>query len=332
MINSYPSLFALGHRLTKTLFDDNVIVQEKIDGSQFSFGVDRLGHLHIRSKGCTIYPESVDKLFRNAVAQVLLIKDKLLPGHIYRSEAVTSPRHNHLQYSRTPKGYIVLFDIEQTLDIPDKLEGSSTFMAPEEVTKQAELLEIEPIKNLLHGKISSANDVLHFMELESQLGGPKLEGVVIKNYQQFGPDKKIIIAKYVSEAFKEAQKISFKGDNPSKKDVIERIIEAYSTEARYRKAVQHLKEAGKLTDTPKDIGALIEEVKLDIIKEEEDNIKNALFTFFIKEITRGASKGVPEWYKKQLLEKQFETTPGIPSGESTADNRESTPGLSPVPT
>ena len=320
MINSYPSLFALGHRLTKTIFDNDVIVQEKIDGSQFSFGIDRLNNLHIRSKGCTIYPESVDKLFRNAVTQVLLIKDKLLPGHIYRSEAVTSPRHNHLQYSRTPKGYIVLFDIEQTLDVPDKLEGSSAFLTPEEVTKQAELLEIEPIKNLFSGKISSAADVLHFMELESQLGGPKLEGVVIKNYQQFGPDKKVIIAKYVSEAFKEASKVSFAGSNPGKKEIVERLIEALSTEARYRKAVQHLREAGKLTESVKDIGALIEEVKQDILKEEEDNIKNVLFTHFAKEIVRGASKGIPEWYKKLLLESNFEDRPTVSSNEGAANH------------
>ena len=202
MISSYPSLYALGHRITKQIFDNDVIVQEKIDGSQFSFGVDRLGNLHIRSKGCTIYPESADKLFKNAVIQVLAIKDKLLPGYIYRSEAVTSPRHNHLAYNRAAKGYIVLFDIEHTLDAPDKLESNATFLSPEKVTEQANLLEIEPIRNLHNGKLSSVDEVLHFMELESQLGGPKLEGVVIKNYYQFGPDKKIIIAKYVSEAFK----------------------------------------------------------------------------------------------------------------------------------
>lgn len=332
MISSYPSLYALGHRATKQIFDNDVIVQEKIDGSQFSFGVDRLKNLHIRSKGCTIYPESADKLFRNAVQQVILVKDKLLPGHIYRAEAITSPKHNHLNYSRAAIGYIVLFDIEQTLDVPDTLEGSATFLAPEQVTEQANLLGIEPIRNLHKGKLSSVDEVLHFMELESQLGGPKLEGIVIKNYEQFGPDKKIVIAKYVSEAFKESQKVSFKTDNPSKKDIVERLIEAYTTDARYRKAVQHLKESSKLTDSLKDIGALIEEVKQDIIKEEEDNIKNVLFTHFIKEIVRGASKGVPEWYKKLLLEQQFETSTDTTSREGTENNRESSAGLSPIST
>lgn len=336
MINSYPSLYALGHRVTKQIFDNDVIIQEKIDGSQFSFGTDRLGNLHIRSKGCTIYPESADKLFRNAVQQVILVKDKLLPGHIYRAEAVTSPRHNHLNYSRAATGYIVLFDIEQTLDIPDKLEGSAIFLAPEQVTEQAKLLGIEPIRNLHKGKLSSVDEVLHFMELESQLGGPKLEGIVIKNYEQFGPDKKIIIAKYVSEAFKESQKLSFKTDNPTKKDIIERLIEAYTSEARYRKAVQHLRESNKLAGSLKDIGALIEEVKQDIIKEEEDSIKNVLFAHFIKEITRGASKGVPEWYKKLLLEQQFETSTetsiDTTSRESTENNRESSAGLSTIST
>jgi ATP-dependent RNA circularization protein (DNA/RNA ligase family) len=39
MILSYPSIYALGHRAIRELFDGPVVVEEKIDGSQFSFGV-----------------------------------------------------------------------------------------------------------------------------------------------------------------------------------------------------------------------------------------------------------------------------------------------------
>ena len=37
--NSYPKIYALGHAYLKELSLDPVIVEEKVDGSQFSFGL-----------------------------------------------------------------------------------------------------------------------------------------------------------------------------------------------------------------------------------------------------------------------------------------------------
>jgi hypothetical protein len=37
--HSYPKLYAMGHRAIADLLLDDVIVQEKVDGSQFSFGL-----------------------------------------------------------------------------------------------------------------------------------------------------------------------------------------------------------------------------------------------------------------------------------------------------
>ena len=37
--HSYPQIYALGHRYITELLLDPVLVEEKIDGSQFSFGV-----------------------------------------------------------------------------------------------------------------------------------------------------------------------------------------------------------------------------------------------------------------------------------------------------
>ena len=49
--NSYPKVYALGHPATKDIFSGEVLVEEKIDGSQFSFGVID-GVLRTRSKSC----------------------------------------------------------------------------------------------------------------------------------------------------------------------------------------------------------------------------------------------------------------------------------------
>jgi hypothetical protein len=48
--HSYPQVYALGHKYLQFLLSSTVIIEEKIDGSQFSFG--RFGdHLRLKSKG-----------------------------------------------------------------------------------------------------------------------------------------------------------------------------------------------------------------------------------------------------------------------------------------
>lgn len=37
MIGSYPKVYSIGHPKTSLLFKDEIVVQEKVDGSQFSF-------------------------------------------------------------------------------------------------------------------------------------------------------------------------------------------------------------------------------------------------------------------------------------------------------
>lgn len=83
------------------------------------------------------------------------------------------------------------------------------------------------------------------------------------------------------------------------------LTKMYCTEARWRKAVQHLREKGELDDSPKDIGALIKEIPLDILGDSKENIKEQLFSFFWPKIKMGVTKGFPEWYKNQLAESAF---------------------------
>lgn len=85
-----------------------------------------------------------------------------------------------------------------------------------------------------------------------------------------------------------------------------RIIETLKTPARWNKAVQHLKESNLLSDSPKDIGLLFKEVPNDILKEEQDWIKQQLFDWAWSHIVRGVTTGIPEWYKEKLLALQFE--------------------------
>jgi len=293
--HSYPQIFALGHRYLEHLLDDPVLVEEKIDGSQFSFGRFE-GELHIRSKGKEMIIDAPEKMFQKAVDVVKTLD--LHDGWTYRGEYLSKPKHNSLAYDRTPKSNIIIFDIN---------DAEESYLSYE--AKQAEAMRIglETVPVIYIGDRVTQDLISLWLQQTSILGGQKIEGIVIKNYKQFGKDKKVLMGKYVSEAFKEVHKAEWKESNPGQGDIVQRIIHMLKTPARWNKGIQHLKELGQLDDSPKDIGKLLNEIKSDISKECTEEIKDELFKWAIGNILRGCMAGFPEYYKQQLASKQFET-------------------------
>lgn len=296
--HSYPSLYALGHRNIADLLLDPVLVEEKVDGSQLSFGVfeqeDELV-LRVKSKSAELNILAPEKMFRAAVEYIQSIQDKLILGWTYRGEYLAKPKHNALAYDRIPKNHIILFDVNY---------GHEEYIAYGLKKMEADRLGLEVVPRLHQGLVESPQQFREMLDQVSILGGQKIEGVVVKNYARFGIDKKILIGKFVSEAFKEVHKREWKADNPSKMDVVQQLIESLKTPARWNKAIQHLREAGQIQDDPKDIGLLMREVPQDIEKEEVDFIKDKLFTWAWPHIRRGVTSGLPEWYKQKLMETQ----------------------------
>lgn len=294
---SYPSLYALGHAAIQNIFFDDVTIEEKIDGSQFSFGVFN-GELQCRSKRCIITEGAVPDLFKAAVetAKRLHSEGKLTANVAYRGEAIARPKHNTLCYDRVPAGSIILFDI---------MVGPELYVSDYAIKKStAEYLGLECVPLLFHGKLGSIDDLKSLLERVSILGGAKIEGFVVKNYLRFGHDKKPLFGKYVSEAFKEVHKGDWRAENPGKGDIVDRLVEKYRTPARWSKAVQHLRDDGKLTNSPKDIGPLIVEAQADIRKECEEEMKDILFKWAWKNVAHRLVGGLPQWYKDELLNSQ----------------------------
>ena len=108
--HSYPKIWALGHRAVRELFDGDVFVEEKVDGSQFSFGVFN-DELRCRSKGADINTQAPEKMFAKAVETAQRLGPDLLEGATYRGEYLQKPKHNTLAYDRVPEGNIIIFDI-----------------------------------------------------------------------------------------------------------------------------------------------------------------------------------------------------------------------------
>lgn len=303
--HSPQKIYNLGHPYLARLFTGPVNIEEKVDGSFFQFGIFD-GQVKCRSKGSELILDAPEKMFQLAVDTVQAIAAQLHPGWTYRGEYLQKPKHNALAYDRVPRCNIVIFDImtdeERYLPYCDKFD---------EATRLG--LEVVPNMRISPDDVPIDSSYLKaLLDQVSLLGGQKVEGVVIKNYTQFGPDGKALMGKYVSEEFKEIHKGEWKKDNPTKADVLEMLCQTYKTPARWNKAIQHLKEAGKLTSTPKDIGVLIKEVQNDVMEECSDEIKMALFNWAKPQILRAVIAGLPEWYKHKLFTDFMESRESSP--------------------
>ena len=105
--------------------------------------------------------------------------------------------------------------------------------------------------------------------------------------------------KLVGEAFKEKH-----ANNPDwkpQRDRLEELFDSYRTEARWLKTIQHLRDDGKLSGEPKDIGLLMKELANDLITEEGEDMAKKLLAHHRKAWISSAMRGLPEFYKDHLL-------------------------------
>lgn len=299
MIPSFPKIFAIGSKQTEFLFDGEVEITEKIDGSQIGFGIIN-EELIVRSKGQQLFAESCDKMFRKGADYIESIQHLLVPGFAYYGEYLKSNKHNCLIYDREPKNNIMIYGI---LDI-----SQNCFICYEGLKAQANLLGLESVPLLYQGKVNSIEELKINLNKISVLGNSKIEGIVVKNYKPQGTINQnvimpILMGKYVSEEFKEVHNYKWKNDNTGK-GKFQTYKETFRTDARWVKAIQHLRESGSLSDSPKDIGNLLKEIQSDISIEEKENIKEWLWKEFGNGILRHSTKGFPQWYKERLLNAQ----------------------------
>lgn len=294
-VPSYGKILALGSSYTENALVGEVIVQEKVDGSQFGFGVNEDGELVCRSKSKAQSLDGPDKMFIQATEYLKSIEDNVQifeNDSYFYCEYLAKQKHNTLSYENVPKNNLVLFDA---------MIGGR-WATREELTKYAFILEIDLIPELYRGE-ADAEKIKSLLQTESYLVGEVIEGVVIKNYTQtilLGGNIFPLFTKFVNEAFKERHSVDWKVRSP--KGGLEEYCNGFKSEARWLKALYYLRDNSELTNSPKDIGPLMKRIPFDIVQEEKENIKNELYKMFIDDILRKATNGVPQWYKEKLLE------------------------------
>lgn len=307
MLNGFAKIWAIGSpEVRDNLFKGGVEVTEKIDGSQIGFGLGDDGKLLIRSKGAFIYHDGYvrqpDSLFKAAVEYIISIKDRLHPETAYYGEVLSSKHHNTLTYGSVPRNNIVLYGI---------ISGGHYADDHEVLTKEADALGLDSVPLLYSGVVTNKTQLDQFMEQISYYGATKIEGVVIKNYNQLAVSaySSACFGKFVSERFKEANGVTWSG----KTSKIEDFYNGFTNKARWEKTIQHLRDDGKLSDSPKDIGLVIETCITDFETEEKERVKEQLYNVYIRDIKRKVTAGLPEFYKSQLAEKSFSPVDVTPS-------------------
>jgi len=310
-LSSYSKVWALGHMQAQGLFDGPVVVQEKLDGSQFSWA-NLGGEFVCRSKGQEIThdgtPGGMFAKARNTALQ--LFEANAIPeGMLVRGECLNKPCHNTLAYNRVPTGNVAIWDISEQAN-------SEIYLEPAKVQELAKMWGLEVCPTLFEGTTSASEVLKRYQEewinRESFLGGPKIEGIVIKNYKRCDGFGKMLAAKIVSDDFKEQNTANW--DAQKQGSIIDRIIQTFNKEAIWQKAIQHASEDGKLLGEAKDIGYLIGAVKKDFGVEHHDFIQKKLMKEFYADIERGVMRGFPEHYKRLLLERALERDGGSKDG------------------
>jgi len=288
----YPKVLTLGSRGTERALFGAVQVQEKVDGSQFRFWADPNNEVHYGSHHREIHLGENYGMFTEAILYLESIKNaiqSLGPSSFFFCEYLQKPKHNCLKYSRTPLNHLVLFDAHR----------HGNWVTREELGDLSVILNIDLIPEYRCGDIS-LNELRELLDLESYLGGTPIEGVVVKNYIEnimVGGHLLPVFSKYVRPEFKEQNDHHHK----TGKVTLDDYLASFRSEARWAKAIQALTEEGKLTQSPKDIGPLIQQIHKDIATEEALNISHFLYRHFINNVLRQSTAGFPDWYKEQLL-------------------------------
>jgi len=313
MVHHYPKISQSYKIESEGIYDGHLIIEEKVDGSQFRIGIRPDGIIECASHNSKD-GEVLSSMFNLAIEKAHHIFAGYKPDveMTIFCEYLKSPTHNTIKYERVPINNLILFDVKRGdmyLDRPQKekfagehgielvpllWEGEGSTIKHAELDKMNEAFQDELLK---HASILGHNEKTEFKYIE---------GFVVKNYGKLYDVNKFtdfrssthpwMCVKIVNEKFKEKNH----DVNPNKTNKFQELKDNYAIEARMIKAINRGKEQGLLTGSMADLAWLIPDMKRDIVDEEGEGIKEALWNIFSGEILKNAGKLMPQVYKKYL--------------------------------
>jgi len=286
----YPKIERLGHEHNRDFMlfkDDEVVIEEKVDGGNGSFWIDEeTGKTYEGSRNRNLITDEDEKAF---IKQRLFLREtikdkKLNPDYIYYIEWMA--KHS-INYTNAPD--IIGLDIRIKMSMSD--DGCGLFLPREAREKEFNRLGIENVPLIWKGKIKELEKekIINLIPQSKYYDG-LAEGIVLKNMTRKSTiGNHQLYAKVVRAEFKELNKAVFGGLKKKNTDT-SKIIHEFSTEARIKKMVlKFTKEQGEELNL-KLMSKVPSAVIKDILKEEFETIFEKYKFIDFKEMKQKISK------------------------------------------
>jgi len=274
----YRKIYSLGHEETKDIFkdkDDEIIIEEKIDGGNFRFYINKKGALIIGSRTQQLTDEegnytNVHKMFLRCADYVKKAINKFIND--FSMSVLIDSFSSCIFYGENCMRHTMGYDWGKIpLFLGFDIRRNDMYLSYDVKKKYFSLLNLEVVPLIKKVKvceiIDSALDdnIVPISKYASQSSkDQKAEGIVFKNYN------KQIFAKYVRDKFKEANAEAF-GGNPKYNKVDNtdnaKIVFKFCTNARIDKIIFKLIDEGFKLEL-KLMEYLPKRVYKDIMEEE----------------------------------------------------------------
>ncbi len=236
----YPKIKQLGHEENEELLkdpEDEIVIEEKIDGANFRFMIkDKKIIFGSRTQ------QLEDDSGGNWKRCIEFIKEKFekterqfLEGYIYYGECITKHTMDYDWEKILPFLGFDIYDLETNKFIEEKDVAFAKMGLPN--IPQIKVVQAKDIKSL------TDDDVPISKYASPSSKDQKAEGIVLKNYN------KQIMAKYVREKFKEANRETFGQSGKFTETDDDRIVAMYCTNARIDKIIFKLIDDGHKLET-----------------------------------------------------------------------------------
>ena len=304
-MKKYPKVLSLGQPLIADIFGHPVEISEKVDGSQCRIQLtDDFVKCGSKNVNC-----ADEKMFRLAHEQAERIWNEQIwwtfgDEITLFTEFLNKEKHNVLIYGRVPQNNLYLFGAM----------ADGKHLQTDELIELAKELQIEPPCIFASQKIvESQSDIEEYLEIQSVLGNVKVEGVVIKQYHETYPALLAstqaftgypMAGKLVRDDFKERLNKEWSAKK-QRETPLAKVATEFFTDARFRKAIQHLEDEGKITYEMNNLKYIIPEFYTDLVDEERDEIVKLAMSDFWRQLKRKSDNFAVQEWKKFLVEEQF---------------------------
>lgn len=272
-------------------------IQEKVDGSQLSFFKENNDILYYNKETKV---DKTKKDFNASTTMLITLIDILNENYIYHGESICRIKHNVNNYKRTPSKFFIMFDIydkvaKRYLDLKLFIEECNRIGL-----EYVQLLYCNDNPDIIPiDKCEEIMNLINENKIESSLGG-KIEGMVIKN--NVIENNKIISkkVKYVCKEFQERHKIKQRKVIRTPDEFLIELGNEFSTEARFIKATQHIKEKNLQINKENIKDEYINELDTDLLSEYAYILKLNLWCEFAPIIKIYARFGIGRWYNNLI--------------------------------